>query len=285
MSISPPPVYCLPISVYLYSPVCKSAQSLILGDIRDNTKHTYTSTQIAYMTFCDTYGLSPIPANEQTLLNYIAHCYQKHLKATTIHVYITAIHNLHILHSAQPPPAQASRVKLALKAIYESGPGPNGKKIPYYIHIIVVHVSISFNKSWSHSMVCHHDLSLVWWFEKWGIYNNKCLWATCTAYSVRQSSFSVIYLFYCYTLQKHMHMLTRYPLAVLDLLTRKFSHWVYVKGKPIQHTLGIYKHIKFYLLNDFQIHNTILSYWASWLVHSHVGYILPNQLYTCLLLL
>ncbi len=66
------------------------------------------------MTFYATYGLSPIPANEQTLLYYIAHCYQKHLKATMIHVYMAAIHNLHILHGAQPPPAQAPKVKLAL---------------------------------------------------------------------------------------------------------------------------------------------------------------------------
>ncbi len=52
---------------------------------------------------------------------------KKHLKATTIHVYMAAIRNLHILHGAQPPPAQAPRVKLALKAIYKSGPAPNRK--------------------------------------------------------------------------------------------------------------------------------------------------------------
>ncbi len=40
---------------------------------------------------------------------------------------MAAIHNLHILHGAQPPPAQAPRVKLALKAIYQSAPAPDRK--------------------------------------------------------------------------------------------------------------------------------------------------------------
>ncbi len=47
------------------------------------------------------------------------------LKASTIHVYSAAICNSHILHGVLPSPAQALRVKLALKAIYGLHPIEN----------------------------------------------------------------------------------------------------------------------------------------------------------------
>ncbi len=45
--------------------------------------------------------------------------------------------------------------------------------------------------------------------------------------------------------------------------TDEFSDWEIQSLRPIQYTLGKCKHTKFYLLNEFQIHNTILSFSAS----------------------
>ncbi len=122
------------------------------------------------MTFCAIYSISPVPINEQTLLYYISlYCFYLiafcditsfDLKATTIHVYMAAIRNLHILQGAQPPPAQAHKVKLALKAIYESGPAPD-RKYPMTFTLLQ---SMLLSLSPNHDHIVWHAIMTLHWF-------------------------------------------------------------------------------------------------------------------------
>ncbi len=247
--------------------------------------------------------------------------------------------NLHILQGAQPPPAQAPRVKLALKVIYESGPAPE-RKYPFTFTLLQ---SMLRSLSPNNDHIGWHAIMTLAWFG--GLRSAEYATISDSGSLVQHIEFSKLhslsYMYFTITHSKtHTHAYqvpigcarhkvcavcamktyfkirtcagTLYPSAPLfifasgqvltksvlnsfiktmvsqlgwdptrfsshslragtsllqqqqqDFLTRKFSPWVDGKVKPIQHTLGIYNHIKFHLLNDFQIHNTILSYRAS----------------------
>lgn len=108
-------------------------QQLVNAGLRYNTHRTYSSAQQQYLRFCNQFSIVPLPANECTLLRYIAHLSLKPgnsgagLAASSIQVYLSAIRSLHVMHGYPEPPSDAPRVVLALKAIAASGPPPNQK--------------------------------------------------------------------------------------------------------------------------------------------------------------
>ena len=103
------------------------ACSLVAGGLRLSTHKTYSSAQLQFLRFCSTYSLVPIPASEQLLLWFIAYSRTppRALKAESLKVYLSAINSLHTLMGLPPAPTSAPRVRLALKCISESGPGPS----------------------------------------------------------------------------------------------------------------------------------------------------------------
>ncbi len=96
----------------------------MLDGLRLSRKQTYSSAQRSFISFCNTFSLAPIPANEQTILWYIAYTQSKAIKASSLKVHLSAIRSLHILSGSIVPPTSIPTVNLILKAIYDNGPGP-----------------------------------------------------------------------------------------------------------------------------------------------------------------
>ena len=60
------------------------------------TRSTYSSGQTSYLDFCSTIQHNPIPAQESTLLLFVTHLAISGLSHTTITVYLSAIHSMHV---------------------------------------------------------------------------------------------------------------------------------------------------------------------------------------------
>ena len=120
---------------------------------RLSTSRTYNSAQNAYLQFCGTHGITPLPATEQTLLRFIlfktpnVSCQLLH-----IFVYLAAIRASHILQGFDCPPVNSPRVKLALKGIQAHAPPPK-TKTPLTFNILVDIIKI---------LPCDHDTLATW---------------------------------------------------------------------------------------------------------------------------
>ncbi len=103
---------------------------------------TYSAAQKQYLKFCELYGLTAIPATETVLLRYVAHLSEKPgrgrkgLSALTIHVYLSSVRALQIGLGLPPPPLDASRLQLAVRAVSLRDPPPV-QKLPITFPILV----------------------------------------------------------------------------------------------------------------------------------------------------
>ncbi len=113
--------------------------------VRPNTQRTYSAAQSQYLSFCKLYNLLSIPATETVLLRYVAHLSEKPgrskqgLSASTIHVYLSSVRALQIGLGYPPPPLNAPRVQLAVRAVALRNPPPV-QKLPITFPILVVMV-------------------------------------------------------------------------------------------------------------------------------------------------
>ena len=65
-------------------------------DISPATRPTYSSSQISYLNFCSMIQHNPIPAHESTILLFFMHLATSGLSHTTIKMYLSAIHSMHV---------------------------------------------------------------------------------------------------------------------------------------------------------------------------------------------
>ncbi len=105
----------------IISDLDRQAGYLVVQGLRPNTNRIYSSAQKSYIYFCEQYKLVVLPANEQTLLWFIAHVHSKGVKSNSMQVYLSAVRSLHLLNGMEPPPICSPSIKLALKAEYELG--------------------------------------------------------------------------------------------------------------------------------------------------------------------
>ena len=101
---------------------------LVANGIRSSTKSTYSSAQKLYLEFCELYQLQPFVATEENILCYIAYMSLKKLSHSTMLVYLSAIRSLHVMLGFTVPETGTPRIKLALKAVLESGNAPSQKQ-------------------------------------------------------------------------------------------------------------------------------------------------------------
>ena len=72
-----------------------NAQEYFRSGLADSTHRTYTAAQRQFLSFCDTYGLSPLPASEDTLILFVMHLAAR-IKPQSISVYLAGIRSLHV---------------------------------------------------------------------------------------------------------------------------------------------------------------------------------------------
>lgn len=113
------------------------AQELMYRGLRLNTNITYSSAQRSFLAFCNKFKFQSVPASEQTIILYLAYTQTrpKPLRSSSLHVYLSAIRSIHVMHGLPSPPIDSPRVKLILKAIFENGPAPS-KMLPITFPIL-----------------------------------------------------------------------------------------------------------------------------------------------------
>ncbi len=133
----------------------------MLDGLRLSTKQTYSSAQHSFISFCNTFSLTLIPASEQTILWYIDYTQSrpgfKSIKASSLKIHLSAIRSLYILSGSIVPPTSTASVNLILKAINDNGPGPI-QKLPISSPILH-HLCTKLGYS-HHTLVWHATLTL-----------------------------------------------------------------------------------------------------------------------------
>ena len=105
-----------------------TTEVLIKHALKDSTRSTYSSAQRRFISFCEKFSLSPLPASEETLLCFVSLLYREGLKGSSIHVYMSAVKNLHA-HCGLCYPEFTPRLSLALKGAKVLS-APPVKKLP-----------------------------------------------------------------------------------------------------------------------------------------------------------
>ena len=127
------------------------ANNLVVSGLKLNTRKTYSSAQLQFVRFCNSYGLSPYCISEQVLLMYIAYMNDKGLKHSTILVYLSAVRSLHIEAGLGDPLEGCLRVGQALKAV-QRGSTPPRRKLPI-THTILQNIGSTLSNTPDHCML------------------------------------------------------------------------------------------------------------------------------------
>ncbi len=86
-----------------------------------STTRTYSSIQRKYFTFCQKYGLIPLPASEMHILRFIAYISET-VSFNSMQVYLAAIRALHVYQNLPVPLLTTPRIQLALKSLSHHAP-------------------------------------------------------------------------------------------------------------------------------------------------------------------
>ena len=75
----------------------EAVQQYLGNGIASSTKRMYASGVQHYIDFCTQTQCLPIPTSENTILLFVAHLAMQQLSHTSIKVYLSAMHNLHVI--------------------------------------------------------------------------------------------------------------------------------------------------------------------------------------------
>ena len=99
----------------------------MLNGIKGTTARTYETLQQRFIDFCKKFGLLPLPANERTLLLYIAHLETTGINSGSLNVHLSAIKNLHTINGFSNCDTRSGQIRLAMRALTINRPPPKQK--------------------------------------------------------------------------------------------------------------------------------------------------------------
>ena len=97
--------------------------------LANSTHRTYSSAQRQYITFCETYHLTAIPASEETLSLFVTFLADR-LKPQSIKVYLAGVRALHISHGHHNPVPHTVKLQQTLRGIEREHSAPATQKLP-----------------------------------------------------------------------------------------------------------------------------------------------------------
>ena len=111
----------------------------------DSTHRIYSTAQRQFLSFCDTYGLSPLPASEDTLILFV-NSLAARLKPQSISVYLAGIRSLHVANGYANPLIPGLRLKQTLRGIKRKHFAPPRRKIPVTFDLLCsIHPFVNFH--------------------------------------------------------------------------------------------------------------------------------------------
>lgn len=88
------------------------------GGVARRTQSSYSSAQRRYLTFCETYCLSPLPLSECAVCLFAAYLAHQGLQPTSISAYLAALRHLQVSAGLPPPPrSEWPRLQYVLRGI------------------------------------------------------------------------------------------------------------------------------------------------------------------------
>ena len=100
-----------------------------------NTQRTYKSQRKSYLTFCETYNLSAVPASTDTIVKYAAYLASK-LKYNSIKCYMNAIRLLHLEFGIPNPLLSNFRYTQVMRGIRRALGDTPAQKAPMTIPLL-----------------------------------------------------------------------------------------------------------------------------------------------------
>ena len=108
-----------------------------------STVKTYRSQTNSYLKFCVNYGLSPVPASQQTLCSYLAFL-SRSLSPSSVKGYMNAVRLLHIEAGFVNPLEKNWEVNMIQKGMARLLGSPPKQKLPITVSILLdLHRSLS----------------------------------------------------------------------------------------------------------------------------------------------
>ena len=132
--------------------------------LANSTHRTYSAAQRQFLNFCDTYGLSPLPASEDTLILFVTSLAAR-LKPQSISAYLAGIRSLHIANGYANPLIPGLRLKQTLRGIERKHFAPPRQKMPITFDLLCsIHPFVNFHSRddivfWT-AITCGHFLLL-----------------------------------------------------------------------------------------------------------------------------
>ena len=114
----------------------KQCKELLLNGLAPNTRRTYASAQRKFCNFCAQLGISPCPANEQTLCLFITQL-SNTIQHPSIKVYLSAVRALHIEKGFSDPLANSPRLHQVFRGIKRSQGTSKDSRLPITDNLMV----------------------------------------------------------------------------------------------------------------------------------------------------
>ena len=109
-----------------------NAMEYFRSGLADSKHRTYSAAQRLFLSFCDTYGLSPLPALEDTLILFVTSLAAR-IKPQSTSVYLAGIRSLHVANGYDNPLIPGLRLKQTLRGIERKHFAPPKRKMPIII--------------------------------------------------------------------------------------------------------------------------------------------------------
>lgn len=106
-----------------------AAERFLLNGLAESTNRVYATGKRAYLTFCNRFGLTPVPASQQTLILFVAELAQS-VSPSTVRTYLSGVRHLHIVQGHTSPLSDTPKLDLVLAGIKRLHRTPKPIRLP-----------------------------------------------------------------------------------------------------------------------------------------------------------
>ena len=124
-----------------------NAKEYFCSGLADFTHRTYGAAQRQFLSFCDNYGIAPLPASEDTLILSVTSLAAR-IKPQSINVYLAGVRSLHVSNGYDNPLTPGLRLKQTLRGTERNHFAPPKRKMPITFDLpCKIHVFVNFRSN------------------------------------------------------------------------------------------------------------------------------------------
>ena len=121
-----------------------NAKEYFCSGLADSTHRTYSAAQRQFLSFCDTYGLTPLPPSEDTLILFVTSLAAL-IKLQSINVYLAGVRSLYVSNGYENPLTPGLQLEQTLRGIERNHFAPPKRKMPITFDLLCkIHPFVNF---------------------------------------------------------------------------------------------------------------------------------------------